>query len=301
MAKHMEETQDTHQAGFVNIIGKPNVGKSTLLNALMGEKLAITTYKAQTTRHRIMGIYSEENYQIIFSDTPGAIAPKYELHKAMMSYVNEALEDADIILFMVEVEDKSVSDVLIEKLRKLSVPILLLINKVDLTTPPVLEEATAYWQAQLPKAELFPIAALHQLGVGEVFNRILALLPVHPPFFDKEQLTDRTERFIAAEVIREKIFLNYKEEIPYSSEVQITYFKEEGDTLHIRAEIMVERESQKGILIGKKGLALKKVGTEARKDLEQFFRKKVFLEQHVKVEKDWRKQKKKLARFGYNN
>ena len=294
------QKNSTHKAGFVNIIGKPNAGKSTLMNALMGEKLSIITYKAQTTRHRIMGIMSGDDFQIVYSDTPGYIEPKYELQKTMMSFVQESLEDADILLLVIDPQDTFDDQGLLEKIRQSSTPLLIVLNKIDL-----LEQAKVFalleeWQQAFPQAEIIPLSALQQFNIEKLFERIMALLPEHPAYFDKEEMTDKSERFLAAEMIREQIFLNYEQEIPYSTDVQITTFKEYTDQIHIHAEIFVERDSQKGIIIGKKGEALKKVGTEARKSMEEFFKKKVFLEQHVKVEPDWRKNKQKLQRLGYH-
>ncbi|WP_424961808.1 GTPase Era [Ekhidna sp.] len=294
----MTETKD-FKAGFVNIIGRPNVGKSTLLNALMGEKLAITSSKAQTTRHRMFGILTEENYQIVFSDTPGAIDPAYKLQEKMMGYVQTALDDADIILFMVALEDKNDYPQLIEMALRAQAPLLFLINKTDQNKGSQTFDKTAYWKELYPDLEIMSISALEQHGTAELLNRILELLPAHPAYFPEDELTDKSERFICAEIIREKIFLNYQQEIPYSSEVVVTSFKEEDKIIRIEAEIYVERNSQKGIIIGKKAESIKKVGTEARKDMEAFFGKKIHLETFVKVEKDWRKDERKLSKFGY--
>ncbi|MGD1847638.1 MAG: GTPase Era, partial [Salibacteraceae bacterium] len=284
----MSETKD-HRAGFVNIIGRPNVGKSTLLNALMGEKIAITSSKAQTTRHRMFGILTEPAYQIVFSDTPGAIDPAYKLQEKMMGYVRTAFEDADVILFMVALEDKNEYPELIEMALKAEAPVLFLINKTDQNKGSQTHDKTAYWKELYPDLEVMTISALEKQGTDVLFQRILELLPQHPPYFPKDEITDKSERFICAEIIREKIFTNYKQEIPYSSEVVITSFKEEEDIIHIEAEIFVERDSQKGIIIGKKAESIKKVGTEARKDMQAFFGKKIHLQTFVKVEKDWRK------------
>lgn len=293
----------THKAGFVSIIGKPNVGKSTLMNAMVGEKLSIITSKAQTTRHRIMGILNGEDFQIVYSDTPGIIEPKYELHKSMMRFVNVSLEDADIILFVTDIYEKYEEEDVLKKLKRIDhVPIYLLINKIDLAKQEEVDEKILYWKDKLPNVkEVIPVSALKNFNTEKVFNIIKETLPVHPPFYDKEQLTDKSERFFASEIIREKIFLNYKKEIPYSTEVVITAFKDEPKIIRISAEIYVERDSQKGIIIGPGGAMLKKVGTEARTDMELFFGKKVFLETFVKVEPDWRSKEKKLDRFGYNN
>lgn len=294
----MSETKE-FKAGFVNIIGRPNVGKSTLLNALMGEKLAITSSKAQTTRHRMFGILTEENYQIVFSDTPGAIDPAYKLQEKMMGYVQTALDDADIILFMVALEDKNDYPQLIEMALRAQAPLLFLINKTDQNKGSQTFDKTAYWKELYPDLEIMSISALEQHGTAELLNRILELLPTHPAYFPEDELTDKSERFICAEIIREKIFLNYQQEIPYSSEVVVTSFKEEDKIIRIEAEIYVERNSQKGIIIGKKAESIKKVGTEARKDMEAFFGKKIHLQTFVKVEKDWRKDERKLSKFGY--
>ena len=288
----MSETKD-HRAGFVNIIGRPNVGKSTLLNALMGEKIAITSSKAQTTRHRMFGILTEPAYQIVFSDTPGAIDPAYKLQEKMMGYVRTAFEDADVILFMVALEDKNEYPELIEMALKAEAPVLFLINKTDQNKGSQTHDKTAYWKELYPDLEVMTISALEKQGTDVLFQRILELLPQHPPYFPKDEITDKSERFICAEIIREKIFTNYKQEIPYSSEVVITSFKEEEDIIHIEAEIFVERDSQKGIIIGKKAESIKKVGTEARKDMQAFFGKKIHLQTFVKVEKDWRKDDRK--------
>lgn len=294
----MTETKD-HKAGFVNIIGRPNVGKSTLLNALMGEKLAITSSKAQTTRHRMFGILNEADYQIVFSDTPGAIDPAYKLQEKMMGYVQTALEDADVILFMVALEDKNDYPQLIEMALRANAPVLFLINKTDQNKGSQTFDKTTYWKELYPELEIMTISALEQNGTEVLFNRILELLPKHPKYFPEDELTDKSERFISAEIIREKIFLNYQQEIPYSSEVVVTSFKEEDKIIRIDAEIYVERNSQKGIIIGKKAESIKKVGMEARKDMEAFFGKKIHLQTFVKVEKDWRKDDRKLSRFGY--
>jgi len=294
----MSETKD-HRAGFVNIIGRPNVGKSTLLNALMGEKIAITSSKAQTTRHRMFGILTEPAYQIVFSDTPGAIDPAYKLQEKMMGYVRTAFEDADVILFMVALEDKNEYPELIEMALQAEAPVLFLINKTDQNKGSQTHDKTAYWRELYPDLEIMSISALEKQGTDVLFQRILELLPQHPPYFPKDEITDKSERFICSEIIREKIFTNYKQEIPYSSEVVITSFKEDEDIIHIEAEIFVERDSQKGIIIGKKAESIKKVGTEARKDMQAFFGKKIHLQTFVKVEKDWRKDDRKLSRFGY--
>ena len=289
-----------HKAGYVNIIGSPNVGKSTLMNVIVGEKLSIITSKAQTTRHRILGIVNDENYQIVFSDTPGMLKPMYKLQESMQGFVNMALVDADVILFMTDIFETEVgNEETLKRIQKATVPVLLLLNKIDLADQEKINEKTAYWQAIVPKAEIIPISALVKFNINRIFDRILELLPEAPPFYPKDQLTDKPERFFVAEIVREKIFLNYKREVPYSCEVVIESFKEEEKIIKIRAEIMVARESQKGILIGHQGGSLKKVGVQARKDLETFFDKKVHLELFVKVSKDWKNSESQLKRFGY--
>ncbi len=293
---------EKHKAGFVNIIGNPNVGKSTLMNAFVGEKLSIITSKAQTTRHRILGIVNGENFQVILSDTPGIIKPAYELQSAMMDFVKSAFEDADVLLYMVEIGEKALKDeAFFEKIKNSEIPVLLLLNKIDTADQALLEEQVQYWQEQLPKAELHPISALSNFNVKNVFERILELLPESPPYFPKDQLTDRPERFFVNETIREKILKHYKKEIPYAVEIETEEFLEEEDIIRIRSVIMVERNSQKGILIGHKGSALKRVGVEARKDLEKFFDKQVHIELYVKVNKDWRSDSRQLRRFGYQS
>ncbi len=290
---------ENHKAGYVSIIGKPNVGKSTLSNQLVGERLSIITSKAQTTRHRILGILNGEDFQIVYSDTPGIIKPKYELHKSMMRFVHTSLDDADVILFVTDIFEEYDEDDVIEKLKNIEAPVILLINKVDLADEEKVREKIEYWESRVKAQKVLPISALHNFNVPELLNLIVENLPVHPPYFPKDMLTDKPEKFFAAEMIREKIFTNYKQEVPYSCEVMIESFKETDDLVKIRAVLMVERDSQKGILIGKGGAKLKKVGTEARKDMENFFQKKVFLEQFVKVEPDWRANKSKLKGFGY--
>ena len=288
-----------HKAGFVNIIGNPNVGKSTLMNAFVGEKLSIITSKAQTTRHRIFGIVSGDDFQVVFSDTPGIIKPSYALQASMMDFVKSAFEDADI--YMVEIGEKELKDeVFFNRINKLEVPVLLLINKVDTSDQSTLEEQVAYWKEKVPRAEIFPISALRNFQTEVVFNRIIELLPESPAFFPKDQLTDKPERFFVNEIIREKILLHYKKEIPYSVEVETESFADSETIIHIRSVIMVERESQKGIIIGHKGEALKRVGVEARTDLEKFFGKQIHLELFVKVNKDWRSNARQLRRFGYD-
>ncbi len=293
-------TKQTHRAGFVSIVGKPNVGKSTLMNVLVGERLSIITSKAQTTRHRIMGIINGDDFQIVYSDTPGIIKPQYELHKNMMSFVTTSITDADVILFVTDIYEKHDENDVIEKLKKSNVPILLLVNKIDqVKDQKDLEDKVEYWKESLGIENILPISALEKFNTELVLKFILDHLPEHPAFFPKDQLTDKPERFFAAEILREKIFLNYKKEVPYCCEVEIEEFTETEDLIRIRAVIMVERTSQRGIIIGDKGAAIKKVGTQARLDMEKFFQKKVFLEQYVKVEEDWRKKDFHLKRFGY--
>ena len=291
-----------HKAGFVNIIGCPNVGKSPLLNALVGQKLSIITSKAQTTRHRIMGIINEIDYQIVFSDTPGILKPNYKLHEKMMRFVADAMEDADIFLLITDIfEDIALEESYIQKLQKVSQPIILLINKMDLADEPKLHAKVAEWAAKLPNAQIMPISALLNVNVDMVMKRIVELLPEHAPFYDKEQLTDKPERFFVSEIIREKILMNYQKEIPYSTEVVVESFKEDEKIIRIEAVIYVERDSQKGIIIGHKGEAIKKIGIQARTDAETFFGKHIHLELFVKVDKDWRTNESRLRRFGYNN
>jgi|SRR5690554_5287166 len=289
-----------HRSGFVNIIGHPNVGKSTLMNQLVGEKLSIITSKAQTTRHRILGIVNEEDYQIIYSDTPGVIEPAYKLQEGMMKFVFNSLEDADLFLLMVECGQQSFkNEKLFDFLSKTETPIILLINKIDISNQEVLEEQVQHWHKQLPKAEVLPVSALHNFNVDVLKQKIVEKLPECPPYYPKDSLTDKTERFFVEEKIREKILLNYEQEVPYSTEVLVEEFKEEDEIIRIRANIFVSRDSQKGILIGKGGSKLKKVGTEARRDLEAFFEKKIYLNLFVKVNKDWRNDEGQLKRFGY--
>ncbi|MEW7278622.1 GTPase Era [Aquimarina sp. 2201CG1-2-11] len=291
-----------HKAGFVNIIGNPNVGKSTLMNAFIGEKLSIITSKAQTTRHRILGIVNSDDFQVILSDTPGVIKPAYELQESMMGFVKSAFEDADVLIYMIEIGEKELKDeAFFTKITNAKIPVLLLINKIDQSNQEQLEEQVQFWAQKVPNAEMYPISALEKFNVKEVFDRIVELLPESPPFYPKDQLTDKPERFFVNEAIREKILLHYKKEIPYSVEVETEEFIEDEDIIRIRSVIMVERESQKGIIIGHKGAALKKVGTEARKDLEHFFGKKIHIELYVKINKNWRNNERQLKRFGYNN
>ncbi len=289
-----------HKSGFVNIIGNPNVGKSTLMNALVGEKLSIVTAKAQTTRHRIMGIVNGEDYQLVFSDTPGILRPSYKLQESMMNFVETAIGDADVILYVTDVVEKSTkNEEYIEKLNKVSSPVILIINKIDLSNQADLEVLNERWQELVPRAEIFPVSAQEKFNITPLLNRILQLIPESPAWYDKDVFTDRNLRFFASEIIREKILLTYDKEIPYSTEVTIESFKETGDLYSIESVIYVMRDSQKGILIGKGGSALKKVGTLARKDMESFFEKKVFLQIFVKVNPDWREDKRKLKQFGY--
>jgi GTP-binding protein Era len=291
-----------HKAGFVNIIGNPNVGKSTLMNAFIGERLSIITSKAQTTRHRILGIVNGEDFQVVLSDTPGIIKPAYGLQESMMNFVKSAFEDADVLLYLVELGEKELKDeAFFNKITNATIPVLLLINKIDTGDETLLAEALELWQTKVPNAEVFAISALENFGVPEVFNRILELLPESPPFYPKDQLTDKPERFFVNEAIREKILMQYKKEIPYSVEIDTEEFFEDDDIIRIRSVIMVERETQKGIIIGHKGQAIKWVGIEARKDLEKFFGKQIHIELYVKVNKNWRNDARQLKRFGYNN
>jgi GTP-binding protein Era len=290
-----------HKAGFVNIIGNPNVGKSTLMNAFVGEKLSIITSKAQTTRHRILGIVNGDDFQVVFSDTPGIIKPAYELQQSMMGFVKSAFEDADVLLYMVEIGEQELKDEsFFNKITSSKIPVLLLLNKIDLSDQEQLETQVQLWAQKVPNAEIIAISALEGFQVKEVFGRILELLPESPPFYPKDQLTDKPERFFINETIREKILIHYKKEIPYAVEVDTEEFFEEEHIIRIRSVIMVERETQKGIIIGHKGSALKRVGVEARKDLEKFFGKQIHLELYVKVNKNWRSNQNQLKRFGYN-
>jgi len=291
-----------HKAGFVNIIGNPNVGKSTLMNAFIGEKLSIITSKAQTTRHRILGIVNGDDFQVVLSDTPGIIKPAYELQESMMGFVKSAFEDADVLIYMVEIGERALKDEdFFNKIANSKIPVLLLLNKIDTSNQEMLEEQVQYWAAKVPTAEIYPISALENFNVPEVFERIVELLPVSPAYYPKDQLTDKPERFFVNECIREKILLHYKKEIPYSVEVETEEFFEDDDIIRMRSIIMVERETQKGIIIGHKGSALKRVGVESRKDLEKFFGKQVHIELYVKVNKNWRSNSQQLRRFGYNN
>lgn len=290
-----------HKSGFVNIVGNPNVGKSTLMNLLVGERISIATFKAQTTRHRIMGIINDEDVQIVFSDTPGVLKPNYKLQESMLAFSESALVDADVLLYVTDPMEKvDKNEDFLSKVAQMKVPVLVLINKIDLTDEKSLVNLVEQWHNLLPKAEILPISALHKFNVQPVLNRIKELLPECPPYFDKDQLTDKPARFFVSEIIREKILLYYDKEIPYSVEVGVESFQEDKTHIHIRAVIYVERDSQKGIIIGHGGKALKKVGTEARKSLEKFFGKNIYLETYVKVDKDWRNSTKELNLFGYN-
>ncbi|OJV23033.1 MAG: GTPase Era [Bacteroidetes bacterium 41-46] len=289
-----------HKSGFVNIIGNPNVGKSTLMNALVGEKLSIVTAKAQTTRHRIMGIVNGDDYQLVFSDTPGILRPSYKLQESMMNFVETAIGDADVILYVTDVVEKSTkNEEYIEKLNRVASPVLLIINKIDLSSQSDLEALYERWRELVPRAEIFPVSAQEKFNVSPLLSRIIELIPESPAWYDKDVFTDRNLRFFASEIIREKILLTYDKEIPYSTEVTIDSFKEGPELYSIEAVINVMRDSQKGIIIGKAGSAIKKVGTLARKDMESFFEKKVFLQIFVKVNPDWREDKRKLKQFGY--
>lgn len=292
----------THKSGFVNIIGNPNVGKSTIMNALVGEKLSIITQKMQTTRHRIKGIVSGDDFQIVYSDTPGILQPHYKLQETMMKFVDSALIDADVILFVTDVIEKpGKNPEYIEKVRKSNVPVIVLINKIDLSNQQDVLNLFDYWTGIFPGATVFPISAQEKFNIAPIFDRILELLPEAPPYFDKNDLTDRNERFFFQEIVREKILLNYQKEIPYSVEVVVEEFKESDKIIHINCVIYVERDSQKGIIIGHKGEMIKRVGTDARKDAEEFFGKKIFLELFVKVAKDWREKERSLKNFGYDD
>ncbi|WP_396155303.1 GTPase Era [Flavobacterium sp.] len=290
-----------HKAGFVNIIGNPNVGKSTLMNAFVGERLSIITSKAQTTRHRILGIVNGDDFQVILSDTPGIIKPAYEMQKSMMDFVKSAFEDADVLIYMVEIGEKELKDEdFFNKIIHSKIPVLLLLNKIDKSNQEQLEEQIDLWKNKVPNAEIYPISALENFNVKEVFARILELLPVSPPYYPKDALTDKPERFFVNETIREKILLNYDKEIPYAVEIETEEFIEDENIIRIRSVIMVERDTQKGIIIGHKGGALKNVGMQSRADLEKFFGKQIHIELYVKVNKDWRSNAFQLRRFGYN-
>lgn len=290
-----------HKAGFVNIVGNPNVGKSTLMNLLVGEKISIATFKAQTTRHRIMGIVNSDEYQIVFSDTPGVLKPNYKLQESMLAFSESALVDADVLIYMTDVVEKfDKNQEFLEKVINLNIPILLIINKIDLTNQDSLIELVNLWHEKLPKAEIMPISATEKFNIEAVLRRVKELLPDSPPYFEKDQLTDKPARFFVSEIIREKILLHYDKEVPYSTEVVVEQFHENRSRILINCVIYVERESQKGILIGREGSALKRVSVEARKDLEKFFGKKIFMEIMVKVDKDWRSSSRELKNFGYN-
>lgn len=290
----------SHKSGFVNIVGSPNVGKSTLMNRLLGEKLSIVTSKAQTTRHRIRGILNHENYQIVFSDTPGVVNAAYGLHESMMKYVDSSIKDADVLLFITDIFENTMNHKeTLERIKLLNVPVVCLVNKVDLKDQKVVAERLAYWAKELPNATVLPISALHNFNVEPILNLILEKLPESPAFFDKDAISDRPMRFFISEIIREKIFLNLKKEVPYACEVEVTEYIEEEDIIRIRANIIVERDSQKGILIGAKGRQLKYIGIDSRKDIEKFVDKHVFLETFVKVDKDWRNNEGKLKKYGY--
>ena len=291
-----------HRSSFVNIIGNPNVGKSSLTNSLLGHKLSIITSKAQTTRHRILAILNEENYQLVISDTPGIIKPAHKLHETMMDFVSLTTEDADILLYVVEFKDHTLKDEkLFSKIKKINIPVILVINKIDLIDQDKLNDELDFWKLKLPNAEIWPISVKESFNIDKLLERLVELSPESPPFFPKDQLTDRNERFFVNEIIREKILLNYKKEVPYSVEVLTEEFKEDENIIRIRSIIYVERPTQKGILIGHKGSAIKNLGTVARIDLEKFFSKKVFLDLHVKVNKNWRSDENKLKKFGYQN
>ncbi len=290
-----------HKAGFVNIVGNPNVGKSTLMNQLVGERISIATFKAQTTRHRIMGIVNTDDMQIVFSDTPGVLKPNYKMQEMMLAFSESALADADVLLYVTDVVENPEKNMeFLEKVQKMNIPVLLLINKIDQSNQKDLGNIVIKWHSLLPNAEILPISAKNKFGVDMLLKRIKELLPESPAYFDKDQLTDKPARFFVSEIIREKILLYYDKEIPYSVEVKVESFKEGEKSINIRAIIFVERDSQKGIIIGHQGVALKKVGSESRKALEKFFGKKVFLETFVKVDKDWRSSEKELDSFGYN-
>lgn len=297
----LSKRKQMHKAGFVNIVGNPNVGKSTLMNQLVGERISIATFKAQTTRHRIMGIVNTPEAQIVFSDTPGVLKPNYKLQESMLAFSESALQDADVLLYVTDVvENPGKNKDFLEKVARMTVPILLLINKIDQSDQKTLGDIVEKWHELLPNAEILPVSAKNKFGTDLLLKRILELLPDSPPYFDKDQLTDKPARFFVSEIIREKILLYYDKEIPYSVEVSVELFKEDEKHIHINAVIYVERDSQKGIIIGHQGVALKKVSTESRKALEKFFGKSIFLEVFVKVDKDWRSSERELNHFGYN-
>jgi GTP-binding protein Era len=289
-----------HKSGFVNIIGSPNVGKSTLMNQMMGEKFSITTSKAQTTRHRILGIVNDENYQIVFSDTPGVLDPHYKLHENMMGYVNLALKDGDVILFVTDIyESEMKHQETLKRIKKTSIPVLVLINKIDQADQKLVEDKVEYWHKELPNAEILPISALEGFNLEPIKKRVLELIPESPPYYDKDEISDRPMRFFVSEMIREKIFMHYKKEVPYATQVDVEEYKEDEEIIRIRAVIYVERKTQKGIIIGHQGKKIKHVGIDARKDIEKFVDKKVHLELYVKVDKDWRGDERKLEKHGY--
>jgi GTP-binding protein Era len=289
-----------HQAGFVNIIGKPNVGKSTLINALTGENISIITPKAQTTRQRVIGIVNDENYQIVFSDTPGILQPHYKLQEAMMNEVRSAFEDADILLYLVEIGETTDQQEILDKIKETKLPVIVVVNKIDTTDQPRLEAKIGEWQQVFPDADIIPVSALRKANLQSIFKSILAKLPESPAYYDKDALTDKTVRFFVSEKIREKILLNYRKEIPYSVEIAVDQFKETEGLIHINAYIFVARESQKAIILGHQGLAIKRVGTQARRELEEWLGKKIYLELSVKVVKDWRNSENELKKFGYD-
>lgn len=291
-----------HKSGFVNIIGNPNVGKSTLLNSMIGQDISIITNKAQTTRHRIKGILSDKNYQIVFSDTPGIIKPAYKLQESMMQYVKSAFQDADVILYVVEIGEQGLKDEeIFEKIKKLKIPLIILLNKIDLVSQDKVLLEIENWKRKFSKAIVLPISALNKFNINEIIDAIVEVLPISPPYYSKDDVTDKSERFFIEEIIREKILKHYKKEVPYSVEISVEEFFEEEDIIRIRAIIYVLRESQKGILIGHKGLGLKRIGTEARKDIEKMLDKKVFLATPIKVKKDWRNDNNQLKKFGYGS
>lgn len=295
-----ESKLNIHKAGFVSIIGNPNVGKSTLMNVLVGEKISIITSKSQTTRHRIMGIVNEKNYQIVYSDTPGVIKPNYKLQSSMLKSARSALTDSDIILYITDtVEKPDKNNDFLQSIEKSKIPVLLIINKIDISDQETVNKLIDIWSGLLPSAKIFAASALRKFNMDNIFDNIIDLIPESPPYFDKDALTDKPEKFFVSEIVREKILLNYQKEVPYSVEVVVEEFKDSTDIIRIRTIIYVEKETQKGIIIGKKGLALKKLGTMARKDMEAFFGKKIYIEIFVKVEKDWRNKEKSLKSFGY--
>lgn len=289
-----------HKSGFVNIVGSPNVGKSTLMNQLVGEKLSIVSSKAQTTRHRILGIVNEADYQIVFSDTPGVVNAAYKLHENMMDYVNTSIQDADVLLFMTDTHENDMNHkATLERIQRLEVPVLCLINKIDNSDQQKVIERVSYWQEKLPKAKVYAVSALHKFNIEAVWEEILSLIPESPPYYDKEELSDRPMRFFISEIIREKIFIHCQKEIPYSTQVEIDSYTEEPGLIRVRANIIVERDSQRGIIIGRGGEMLKRIGREARLDMEKFLESRVFLENYVKVDKDWRHSDAKLKKYGY--